>query len=137
MAANKPILCLDFDGVIHAYTSPWTRADEIRDHVTEGFFDWVIEAQERFRLVIYSSRSKDRKAVEAMKKWIIHEAALSAEGKSKEYKILVRNLEFEFANKKPAAFLTIDDRAIQFDGNWKSLFLDPMQLLAFKPWNKR
>lgn len=41
--------------------------------------------------------------------------------------------ELSFPLMKPAAFLTIDDRAIQFKGN----FMDPEDLLQFKPWNKQ
>lgn len=38
----------------------------------------------------------------------------------------------KFPTKKPAAFLTIDDRAVCFKG----VFPKPESLLDFKPWNK-
>lgn len=34
---------------------------------------------------------------------------------------------------KPAAMVSIDDRAINFDGNWPEI----SSLLSFRPWNKR
>lgn len=40
-----------------------------------------------------------------------------------------------FAAEKPAAFLTIDDRAVTFEGSFAEL--EPSEMLHFKPWNKR
>lgn len=39
------------------------------------------------------------------------------------------------AAEKPAAFLTIDDRAVCFDGDFSKL--DPDKLRQFKPWHQR
>ncbi len=130
---SKPILCLDFDGVIHKYDSPWTDTETISDDVTDGFFEWAEQAAEHFTLVIYSSRSKSEKAIAAMQFWMY------AQRKKWRAKGGMHTIEaplsFEFASEKPAAFLTIDDRAIQFDGDWSKL--NPENLRAFKPWNKR
>ncbi len=45
------------------------------------------------------------------------------------------NYPIGFSAAKPPAFLTIDDRAICFDGVWADK--NPADLLNFQPWNKR
>lgn len=130
---GKPILCLDFDGVIHKYTSGWKGATVISDSATPGFFEWAERAAQHFQLVIYSSRSKEPAAIEAMQFWLQAERIRWREGGG-THKIEAP-LSFEFASEKPAAFLTIDDRAITFQGDWS--MLEPEALLAFKPWNKK
>ena len=39
-----------------------------------------------------------------------------------------------FSHEKPAAFLTIDDRALCFNGDWNQF--EAKELLKFKAWNK-
>jgi hypothetical protein len=113
---GKPILCLDFDGVIHDYRHGWKHG-EIYGDVTPGFWEWAVEAQKLFRLVVYSSRSKD--GTDDMMAW------LYAQGWPDVVNI-------EFAHEKPPAYLTIDDRAVCFTGDWSKL--PPAQLMQFKPW---
>lgn len=131
---NKPIICLDFDGVIHRYDSGWQGADVISDDVTDGFFEWADEAAKHFTLVVYSSRSKEPGAIDAMMFWLADQRRKWRErgGVSPNDGGVVT---FDFASTKPPAFLTIDDRAIQFTGDWSAI--PPGALLAFKPWNKR
>jgi hypothetical protein len=115
-------ICVDFDGVLHSYDSGWQGACSIPDPPVEGAFAWLANAVRRFDVCIYSSRSKEPGAIDAMKHWFarhgLHASVLD----------LLR-----FPTQKPAAFMTIDDRAICFTGEWPDLDL----IDQFKPWNKR
>lgn len=122
---TKPILCIDFDGVIHSYEKGW-QGGVIYGTVTDGFFEWATLASEWFELVIYSSRSKDPEMLERMQSWMKAQM-LTAEVM----------LNFTYASQKPPAFLTIDDRALTFHGSWSDGHLDPANLRTFKPWNAK
>lgn len=131
---NKPILCVDFDGVIHSYSSGWKGATVIPDPPTPGALRWLWKATEWWNIQIYSSRSKDPEAVKAMRYWMaIH--ATEEFGHDHPMSVDSDNYPITFAHEKPAAFLTIDDRAICFEGDWSEI--DAADLLHFKPWNKR
>lgn len=128
----KPTLCIDFDGVIHSYEKGW-QDGVIYGSVTPGFFEWAEQAAQHFDLVVYSSRSKTSEGINAMMVWLYEQRKKwRAAGGMHE---IEAPLEFKFANEKPPAFLTIDDRAVRFEGNWASL--DPLALKAFKPWNAK
>jgi len=132
MADSKPILCLDFDGVIHSYERGWQGGD-IYGTVTPGFFEWASEAKKHFQLVIYSSRSKDADGKTAMWSWLKHQwGSWRHHGAGQEHPDPIVYDEFEFAHEKPPAFLTIDDRALTFRGNWSDY--PPEGLLTFRPW---
>lgn len=134
---SKPILCVDFDGVIHSYTSGWRGAHFIPDPPVPGALQFLIDAVKVFNVHIYSSRSKEDAGIKAMESWIDYwfdkefgwDKGVDAVSAANS----VRN-ELVFSNEKPAAFLTIDDRAVCFDGDWSKLL--PEELLKFKPWNK-
>ena len=131
---NKPILCVDFDGVVHSYITPWHRADIIPDPPVPGALRWLWNATEWFSVVIYSSRSKSEAGRNAMRLWMCGHS-LDEFGPDHPMTMPYELYPITFAHEKPAAFLTIDDRAICFDGDWSAL--DPTELLNFKPWNKR
>jgi hypothetical protein len=128
----KPILCIDMDGTIHAYSKGWQNG-ELYDDVTPGFFEWAETARDYFKLVIYSSRSKTDEGVIAMDTWL-HEQQI-AWVKSGSARYPWKPLTFEFAHEKPAAWLTIDDRAICFRGDWSAPELTADAMYGFKPWN--
>lgn len=131
--SSKPVICIDFDGVIHKYSQGW-QDGSIYDDVVPGFFDWVERVRDSFTLVIYSSRSATEAGIAAMAEWfVVQRAAWVNDGgviRSKE------NLSIKFAREKPPAWLTIDDRAICFTGNWADARLTPEAMRAFKRWNE-
>lgn len=134
MADFKPTVCVDFDGVIHSYEKGW-QDGVIYGTVVPGFFEWVERVRDHVKLVIYSSRSKTDDGVMAMGTWL-HEQRnkwIKAGGQRHP----TEPLEMEFAHEKPAAWLTIDDRAIRFDGNWNAPELSADAIRAFKPWTSR
>ncbi len=133
----NPIICVDFDGVIHSYSSGWKGATVIPDPPVTGAIEWLIAhlpipdsicamAPEYIgpEVVIYSSRSRQWGGIRAMKRWLV------ANGLPVEY---IREGILKFPTKKPAAYLTIDDRAICFTGD----FPTTAEMTSFKPWNKK
>lgn len=66
----KPILCLDFDGVIHSYSSGWQGAAVIPDAPVTGAMRFIWDATDHFRVAIYSSRSGQRGGIKAMQRWL-------------------------------------------------------------------
>ena len=127
---NKPILCLDFDGCLHSYSSGWKGAGIIPDPPVPGAMRFVAEAVNHFDVQIFSSRSSDPAGIPAMQEWMLQRLVEDFRGDGQDIASLIG-----YPTMKPAAFLTIDDRAILFDGDWFAL--DPKALLDFKPWNKR
>lgn len=127
---TKPILCLDFDGVVHSYSSGWQGAALIPDPPVSGAIEFLYNAVEHFNVAIFSSRSNQPGGLEAMRGWLraflLHEIA-DGEDAERVFSMI------EWPLEKPAAFLTIDDRAITFDGTWPKI----EDLKTFKPWNKR
>ena len=128
---NKPILCVDFDGVIHSYASGWKGATMIPDPPVTGALPWLWKATEWWDVQIYSSRTKEPGGIAAMRDWLFKHAAMDFDGDEREHFLAA----ITFPEQKPPAVLTIDDRAITFEGVWADL--DPCVLLDFKPWNKR
>lgn len=129
---GQPILCVDFDGVIHSYTSGWKGEGVVADPPVPGALRWLWKACEFWDVQIYSSRSKSEEGLHAMKLWM---AKACANEFDMEHPMNNSPFPITFAHEKPAAFLTIDDRAICFEGDFSDL--NPADLLSFKPWNKR
>ena len=146
----KSILCLDFDGVIHSYTSRWQGASVIPDPPVPGALEFIREATKIFDVQIFSSRSHQWGGKRAMKQWLRHHyremfwqilaigqvttdswTHCDIDEDAYEWGAhVVQQIKFPWF--KPPAKVTIDDRAITFTGVWPEL----AQLDKFKPWNK-
>jgi len=131
---NKLILCLDFDGVIHSYTSGWQGIDTIPDPPVEGAIEFLYRAIGHFHVCIYSTRSETPEGIKAMQNWL---AKWEEDYRLKNFEAFAPRtgllLNIEFPNKKPIAFVGIDDRVITFTGTFPSI----SELLQFKPWHKK
>lgn len=139
---SKLLVCLDWDGVVHAYTSGWKGVTEIPDGPVPGAMEFIIEAQPHFTIAIYSSRSGQEGGIAAMEGALRHwlfmhllanggdECKTTPECRDRVQEIVGR---IQWPVAKPAAFITLDDRALTFLGVWPSI----KELQDFVPWNKR
>lgn len=125
---KKPIICLDFDGVIHSYTSGWKGARNIPDPPVDGALNFIIDMLEAgWDVVIHSSRARHFGGIFAMKYWLREHAGNQWDTMGPCF------ADVRFVRFKPPAVITIDDRALTFTGHWPSLEV----IKTFKPWNKK
>jgi hypothetical protein len=117
-------LCIDFDGVIHSYTSGWQGADVVADPPVEGAIEWLTMLVEDggYEVNIYSSRSKQDDGIDTMMRWLLSNGMAGD---------IIPHIQFP--TKKPAAWITIDDRCICFNGT----FPTKEEINNFTPWNKK
>jgi hypothetical protein len=123
----KQTLVVDFDGVIHSYTSGWESPTIIRDPPVPGAIKFLRDATKYFKVAIYSSRSGQDGGIRAMQDYIADHALKFDKYAESWFSLL------SWPVTKPSGFLTIDDRAYLFTGT----FPDPKEFLTFKPWNKK
>ena len=130
---GKPILSVDFDGVLHSYTSGWKGPRCIPDPPVPGAMEWLrmlIPCPEHqsamhedsgpFLVCIFSSRSRYWGGRKAMREWLIDHLDYGRVG------------YMRFPRTKPPSVLSIDDRAFQFCGEFPLI----PKLLEFKPYYK-
>lgn len=108
----------DFDGVIHSYKSGWQGADVIPDPVVPGIKESIDEIRNAgYKVVVVSTRCATESGMAAIFAYL------------EKNSIKVDDVSAE----KPPAVVYIDDRAICFDGNAKTLL---GKIEGFQPWYK-
>lgn len=102
MRSSKRTICLDFDGVIHSYRTPWCGAEIIPDPPIHGCREAIAELRQRYRVVVHSARCASEAGTEAIR------AYLATHGIEVD----------EVSRFKPPASIYVDDRGLKFDGDW-------------------
>lgn len=119
---GKKTIAIDFDGVIHSYTSGYTAPGIIKDGPVLGAFKWLEEIvhSDDMIAVFFSSRCKYDEFKPACEAWLI-KCGVPEDIRSR---IL-------YSATKPPAWLTVDDRAWNFTGdNFPTL----EEIRNFKSW---
>lgn len=109
---------VDFDGVIHSYTSGWKGAEVIPDPPVPGAITWLNETVKHFEVVIFSTRADQPGANDAIGRWLNEHGFVG---------------QVTISSKKGPGLIYIDDRAYRFDGhNWPK----PHEIHSAHPWWK-
>lgn len=117
VAGQKHTVAVDFDGVLHSYTSKWVSPEHIPDPPIPGAVEWLNEIVGSFNVVIFTTRGKTAAGREAVRSWLhrygvvwAHEAWVTA--------------------VKPPALVYLDDRGMRFEGRFPSA----AEVHAARPW---
>lgn len=123
MRPSRYTVAVDFDGVLHAYTTPWINEHTIPDAPVPGAIDWLkAMLNANLDVIIFTTRGRTSAGRDAVQRWLIKhwpEAPLT---------------QLQVTAEKPPALAYLDDRAIRFTGpdSWPTA----EQILASRPWNK-
>lgn len=116
---NRQTIILDFDGVVHSYSSGWKGAAVIPDPPTPGAKEAIAKLRETYNVVIVSSRCHQEGGVESIADWLNN-----------------YNIEVDcVTSNKPPHVVVVDDRALRFNGDWDEVIQKIPE--ASVPWNKQ
>ena len=118
MDGGKPVLALDFDGVLHSYASGWQGACTVADEPTQGAQAFCERAIKHFALLVYSTRCAYPGGAQAIMLWL-------------DQHCFPAGMWVSVDGVKAPATVTLDDRAWRFDGDWP----DVEELAVFQPWH--
>lgn len=109
----KKTILIDLDGVLNTYTGQYD--ENYIPPIKDGAYEFIKELSTDYKVIIFTTRN-----LLIASKWVI-------ENKLDEY---VHNI----TNVKEPAYLIIDDRCINFNGNYKIL---KNQILDFNVWHRK
>ena len=111
-------IAVDFDGVIHSYTSPWISEHEIPDPPVAGAIEWLKTITKEFDVVVFTTRGRTPEGQKAVVDYLNNYGFLGV--------VIV-------TDRKPPALVYIDDRAWRFTGT----FPTADEIHKARPWNKQ
>lgn len=132
----KPTIAIDFDGVIHSYTSGWKGAHIIPDLPVPGamaFLSYLADDGTPANAAIFSARARTWRGRRAIRAWLRkHAGGLWHESMG------TQGIEsIPVTAKKPIASVYLDDRAVRFEGMFPELRHEAIKAFAErKPWHK-
>ena len=109
----KKLILIDLDGVLNEYKGDYD--EKYIPQIKEGAFDFIKELSKRYRIKIFTSRN-----LILTVNWIM-------DNKLDKYIEDVTNI-------KSPSYLIIDDRCINFSGDYREL---TGVISKFKPWYKQ
>ena len=112
MKTFKKTILIDLDGVLNNYTGNFDK--DFIPPIKVGAKEFLKELSKNFELKLFTTRNKILAT-----KWLIEND--------------IDNCFEDITNIKDLAWLYIDDRCINFDGNFESL---TSSINLFKPWYK-
>ena len=138
MSPDRYTVAVDFDGVIHAFDTPWTAVEVIPDPPVEGAMDWLVETIQHLDVVIFSVRGRRLTGRRAMRDWLREHTppgCWQSRG-GVGGKPTFHGLDsVRFVTDKPPCLLYLDDRGWRFEG--PGTFPTVGEICTAAPWNKR
>lgn len=118
--SHQKTIALDFDGVLHSYTSGWTGPVPF-DPPVPGAQAFVEDLIKKFHVVIFSRRALDTEGKAGIIAWLKHYG----------FPYL------QCVPEKPNADLYVDDRGFRFEGDFDAVraFIDDNP--TFNTWNRK
>lgn len=112
MRKSVKSICIDFDGVIHGYTSGWKGAGCAPDAPVPGAIDAIREYMKEFNVIILSTRAETEIGRETIAEYLMQHGLTVLE---------MAQIKIHGHGHKPIATIYIDDRGFHFKGEFPSL----------------
>lgn len=130
------IIAVDFDGVIHSFTTPWTNVLEINDPIVPGAAEWLTMLTKYYKVILHTCRLSWKPGEEYHEDVLISDRIIKIKqflASNNVSMTVIEKLEFHTTPGKPYANIYVDDHGYRFTGEFPS----NETLDELKPWNRQ